>query len=59
MKERVLKTLEAYLITNMDVLEADDIKDIEEQIEAVKDYKESILKRLIRYFKETVWKISK
>lgn len=36
MKERILKTLAAYLITNRDVLEEDHIKDIEEQIETVK-----------------------
>lgn len=37
MKRRILKTLEAYLITNRDVLEETKIKDIEEQIKAVKD----------------------
>lgn len=36
MKERILKTLEAYLLTNRDVLEEDRIKDLEEQIETVK-----------------------
>lgn len=36
MKERILKTLEAYLITNRDVMEEDHIKDVEEQIETVK-----------------------
>ena len=37
MKERILKTLEAYLITNRDVMEEDHIKDVEEQIETVKN----------------------
>ena len=36
MKERILKTLEAYLITNRDVMEDDHIKDVEEQIETIK-----------------------
>lgn len=45
MKERILKTLEAYLITNRDVLDEETIKDIEEQIEAVKKYKPGFWKR--------------
>lgn len=36
MKERILKTLEAYLITNRDVMEEDHIKDVEEQIKTIK-----------------------
>lgn len=51
MKERVLKTLEAYLLTNMDVLEEEEIRDIEEQIKAVKGYKEGFFKRLKRCYK--------
>ena len=47
MKERVLKTLEAYLLTNRDVLEEDRIKDIEEQIQAVKEYKEPFIKKFL------------
>ena len=37
MKERILKTLEAYLITNRDVMEEEHIKDVEEQIETIKN----------------------
>jgi hypothetical protein len=37
MKERILNTLEAYLITNRDVMEEDHIKDVEEQIETIKN----------------------
>lgn len=44
MKERILHTLEAYLITNEDVLEADEIKDIKEQIQVVKAYNEKSIK---------------
>ena len=39
MKERILKTLKAYLQTNKDVLSQEEIKDIEEQIKAVENYK--------------------
>jgi thiamine phosphate synthase YjbQ (UPF0047 family) len=41
MKERILKTVEAYLITNEDVLEEDQKQDIKEQIQAIKQYKEN------------------
>ena len=44
MKERILKTLEAYLITNRDVMEDDHIKDVEEQIEFVKHMNEIFFK---------------
>ena len=49
MKNRILKTLEAYLLTNEDVLEPDHIQDLKEQIEAVKAYKES---RVRKWFKK-------
>lgn len=39
MRERILKTLEAYLLCNREVMEPEEIKDLEEQIEAVKQYK--------------------
>lgn len=39
MQERILWTLEAYLLTNKDVMSNGDIKNLEEQIEAVKNYK--------------------
>ena len=39
MKERILWTLEAYLLTNKEVMSNGDIKNLEEQIEAVKNYK--------------------
>jgi hypothetical protein len=48
MKNRILKTLEAYLITNEDVLEEDHIKDLKEQIEAVRHYKENFFVRLFK-----------
>ena len=40
MKKRILNTLEAYLITNRDVMEEDHIQDVEEQIETVKNMNE-------------------
>lgn len=49
MKNRILKTLEAYLLTNEDVLEEAHIKDLKEQIEAVKNYKENLF---VRWFKK-------
>lgn len=48
MRNRILKTLEAYLLTNEDVLEEDYIKDLKEQIEAVKNYKENFFVRLFK-----------
>ena len=39
MQERILWTLEAYLLTNNEVMSNGDIKNLEEQIEAVKNYK--------------------
>ena len=39
MQSRILNTLEAYLITNKDVLPEEKIKDLEEQIVIVKEYK--------------------
>ena len=39
MQERILWTLEAYLLTNKEVMSNGDIKNLEEQIEAVKNYK--------------------
>ena len=44
MKERILTTLEAYLITNRDVMEEDHIKDVEEQIETAKHMNENFFK---------------
>lgn len=39
MKERILKTLEEHLLLNREVMEPEEIKDLEEQIEAVKRWK--------------------
>ena len=39
MKERILKMLRAYLETNREVLDSEEIRDIEEQIAAVDKYK--------------------
>ena len=39
MKERILKTLKAYLLINKEVLSQEEIKDIEEQIKVVERYK--------------------
>ena len=39
MRERILTTLKAYLLTNKDVLSKEEIEDIEEQIKAVEEYK--------------------
>ena len=44
MKERILKTLDAYLITNRDVLEEKEIKDIEEQIKFIKHINKNFFK---------------
>ena len=44
MKERILNTLEAYLITNRDVMEENHIKDVEEQIETAKHMNEIFFK---------------
>jgi hypothetical protein len=46
MQERILWTLEAYLLVNREVMSDGDIKNLEEQIEAVKKYKP-----LFRFFK--------
>ena len=46
MKERILKTVEAYLITNEDVLEEKEIQDIKEQIQAIKQYKPNFWHRV-------------
>ena len=37
MKKRILKTLESYLLTNMDVLNEEQIIDIKEQIKTVRE----------------------
>ena len=51
MKNRILKTLEAYLLTNEGALEPEHIQDLKEQIAAVKAYKEKpILKCLKKIF---------
>lgn len=39
MRERILATLKAYLLTNKDVLSKKEIEDIEEQIKTVEEYK--------------------
>lgn len=39
MQERILWTLEAYLLVNREVMSDGDIENLEEQIEAVKKYK--------------------
>jgi len=39
LKERILNTLNAYLLTNKDILLEEEIKDIEEQIRTVENYK--------------------
>ena len=49
MKNRILKTLEDYLLINEDFLEPERIKDLEEQIAAVKAYKEN---RVVKWFKK-------
>ena len=49
MKNRILKTLEDYLLINEDFLEPERIKDLKEQIAAVKAYKES---RVVKWFKK-------
>ena len=41
MKKRILKTLNAYLETNREVLSEGEIKDIEEQIRFIENYKSS------------------
>lgn len=46
MQERILWTLEAYLLVNREVMSDGDIENLEEQIEAVKKYKP-----LFRFFK--------
>lgn len=46
MQERILWTLEAYLLVNREVMSDEDIENLEEQIEAVKKYKP-----LFRFFK--------
>lgn len=42
MKERILKTLTAYLITNQDVLSEEEINDIKQQIKAVENTSEVV-----------------
>ena len=42
MEERILETLDAYLITNRDVLDEEKIEDICEQIETVEKYIEEV-----------------
>lgn len=49
MRERILKTLKAYLETNRDVLTNNEVKDIKEQIEIVKRYKGSFIKRFNKH----------
>lgn len=49
MKNRILKTLEDYLLINEDFLEPESIKNLEEQIAAVKAYKEN---RVAKWFKK-------
>ena len=49
MKNRILQTLEAYLLTNEEVLEPEHIEDLKEQIAAVKAYKEN---RVAKCFKK-------
>lgn len=38
MRDRILKTLQAYLDTNKDVLNKEEIEDIKQQIHAIKYY---------------------
>ena len=45
MKNRILNTLEAYLLINEDFMEPEHVQDLKEQIEAVKAYKESRVKK--------------
>lgn len=49
MQERILWTLEAYLITNEEVMSENDVQNLKEQIEAVKNYKQ-----LLSFFRK--WK---
>ena len=39
MQERILWTLEAYLLTNEEVMSENDVQNLKEQIQAVKNYK--------------------
>lgn len=39
MQERILWTLEAYLLTNEEVMSENDVQNLKEQIKAVKNYK--------------------
>ena len=49
MKNRILKTLEDYLLINEEFLAPEHIEDLKEQIAAVKAYKES---RVAKWFKK-------
>lgn len=48
MKERILRTLEDNLLINREFLEEERIKDLEEQIKAVKEYEKNPLKRYLK-----------
>lgn len=43
MQERILWTLEAYLLTNEEVMSENDVQNLKEQIKAVKNYKPLLL----------------
>lgn len=47
-KERILKTLEDKLLIDREFLEEEQIKDLEEQIKAVKEYEKNPLKRYLK-----------
>ena len=42
MQESILWTLEAYLLTNEEVMSENDVQNLKEQIKAVKNYKSSL-----------------
>ena len=46
MQERILKTLEDKLMIDRAYMEEEEIRNIQEQIKAVKEYKQGFFKRL-------------
>ena len=56
MKERILKTLEDKLLIDREYMTDEQIKDIEEQIEAVKGYKQRPLRKLLKKILYQLWK---
>ena len=52
MASRILETLEAYLITNEDVMETEHITNVREQIETVERYRKNSLVSIFRDIKK-------